>query len=214
MNSHLIGPFFSLLTLASIAGCATGPVPEAFDNEVFYEKGPGADEDLLSLLEEPFPPLDGEDQAGQEHVGVEILQGVARFSRPKDWVIRRGSIQPEGRFIEYVSPRQVVFTVYERLESPRDTWTVILDRYEKETREQGGQILGKAVPFATYDSQARVYEVKRGIPAGKDPFVSYSREYVARSDDRIVLIQIVRPREDYGEAENELLRVMKTLRVL
>lgn len=214
MNSQRVGSIFTLLAVWCLLGCAAGPVPEAFDNEVFYEKGAGADEDLLKLLEAPYPPLDGESRKGRDHIGVEILQGVARLSRPKDWVIRRGSIQPESRFIEYVSPRQVLFTVYERLESPRDPWGIILDRYEKETKEQGGTILGKAVPSATYDAQARVYEVRRGIPAGKEPLVSYSREYLARSDDRIVLIQIVRPREDFGESEDELLRVMKTLRVL
>lgn len=166
------------------------------------------------MLEEPYPPLDGESRQGRQHLGVEILGGVARLSRPRDWVIRRGSIRPEGRFIEYVSPRQVVVTVYERLESPREPWNVILQRYEQETQEQGARIQGRSVPFATDRNQARAFEVRRGIPAGKEPFVSYSREYLARSDRRIVLVQIVRPREDFGEAEDELLRVMRTVRVL
>ncbi len=215
MNSLRFGFPFLCWALLSLQSCAAGPVPEAYDNRVFYERGAvGASEELRQILEKPHPALDGESDLGRDFVGVEILDGVARFSRPKDWVIRRGSVESQGRFIEYVSPRQVVFTLYERLESPREPWGTVLERYEKETKEQGAQLQGKAVPFATYNNQARSYEVRRGIPAGKEPFVNYSREYLARSQDRIVLVQIVRPRKEFGEAESELLHVMKSLRVL
>jgi len=184
----------------------------AFDNRVFYEHDAPTLGNLAEILEKPFAELDSD--AGRPFSGVEILGGVARFSRPRDWVIRRGSARPHERYIEYVSPRQVVVSVYERLESPRDPWHVVLGRYEAETEKQGGEILGKSVPVATFDGQARAYDVRRGIPAGTQPFVNFSREYLVRSDDRIVLVQIVRPREDFGEAEPELLTMMQSLRVL
>jgi len=199
--------------LASLAGCARTPDAVAYQNRVFYEREVGADVNLKEFLEKPYPPLDGT-SGSLEHEGVEVLDGVARISRPKDWIIRQGSNRPEGRFIEYVSPRQVVFGVYERLESPKDPWATLLDRYKADTEQQGGVFLGEGVPFATWDTQARAFDVRRGVPAGPDPLVSYSREYLARSPHRVVLIQIVRPREGFGPAEAEFLRVMTTLSVL
>lgn len=165
-------------------------------------------------MERPYAPLDGTSPPDLEHEGVEILGGVARLSRPKDWIIRQGSKRPEGRFIEYVSPRQVVFSVYERLESPQDTWSELIGRYKGDTEKQGGVFLGEGVPFSSWDTQARAFDVRRGVPAGPEPLVTYSREYLARSPHRVVLIQIVRPREEYGTAEAEFLRVMTTLSVL
>lgn len=210
--SPLAVSILGVLCLASSA-CSSRPAPVAYDNRVFYEYDAAGGQDLGQLLEAPVAELDGE-LAQQPFIGVEILGGVARYSRPADWVIRRGSVRPEARFIEYVSPRQVVISVYERLESPRDTWTSILGRYESETEKQGGTLLGKGVPLATYDSQARAYDVRRGIPAGSEPFVSYSREYVVRSDHRIVLVQIVRPRDDFGEAAPQLRKFVQSIRVL
>lgn len=202
----------AVLGFASFA-CSSRPSPVAYDNRVFYEYDGGGGKDLGEFLEAPVKELDG-DLAEKPFIGVEILGGVARYSRPADWVIRRGSIRPEGRFIEYVSPLQVVISVYERLESPRDTWGSILSRYESDTEKQGGTLLGKSVPLATYDSQARAYDVRRKIPAGSEPFISYSREYVVRSDHRIVLVQIVRPRSDYGEAAPQLTKFVQSIRVL
>jgi hypothetical protein len=206
-------PFMAIVS-GLLAGCAGSPAPVAYENHVFYEHDASGDGNLNDLLERPFDALDDTSNPELEHEGVEILGGVARFSRPKDWIIRSGSIRPEGRFIEYVSPRQVVFSVYERLESPREPWHVVLERYEAETKDQGGQLLGKSVPLSSYDSQARAYDVKRAVPAGKIPFISYSREYVVRSHHRIVLVQMVRPTDGYGASEAELLQVVKSLRVL
>lgn len=204
---------FVLLGGCLSAACASGPVPMAFDNRVFYEHDAPSLGNLAEILERPFDALDTS-AAGRSLDGVEILGGVARFSRPTDWVIRRGSARPHERFIEYVSPRQIVVSIYERLESPRDPWHVILGRYEAETEHQGGEFLGRSVPLSTFDGQARAYDVKRGIPAGSQPFVNFSREYVVRSDHRVVLVQIVRPREEFGEAELELLTMVQSLRVL
>lgn len=203
----------AMAALGMCCSCASPPAPQAYDNRVFYEYDAGGEGNLSEVLERPFDDLDIQSSA-RDFDGVEVLGGVARYSRPRDWVIRGGSLRAEAKFIEYVSPRQAVISVYERLESPEDTWGVILERYEKDTEAQGGLFQGKAVPIATFDSQGRAYDVKRGVPAGVEPFISYSREYVMRSDNRIVLIQIVRPREDFGEAESELLDFVRSLRVL
>lgn len=199
--------------LGLCCSCTSPPAPQAYDNRVFYEYDAGGEGNLSEILERPFDDLDFQSSA-RDFEGVEVLAGVARYSRPKDWVIRGGSLRAEAKFIEYVSPRQVVVSVYERLESPADTWGTVLERYEKDTEAQGGLLQGKAVPVATFDSQGRAYDVKRGVPAGVEPFISYSREYVMRSDNRIVLIQIVRPREDFGEAESELLDFVRSVRIL
>lgn len=207
-------PLLVLAPLAATWGCAAGPDPIAYQNRVFYEGDAGADVDLQKLLEKPWPPLDWSSPKGLVHDGIELMGGVARISRPRDWVIRRGSIRPEGRFIEYVSPRQMVFSIYERIESPRDTWQTVLGRYQEETKAQGGEFLGAGVPHATFNAPSRAFDVRRGVPVGKEPLVSFSREYVSRSEKRIVLIQIVRPREEYGEAQDELLRVVQSLTIL
>ena len=214
MTSRSIALALGVAALSVGAACARTPDAVAYQNRVFYEGEAGADVNLKEFLEKPFPPLDGTSPPELEHEGVEVLGGVARLSRPKDWMIRQGSNRPEGRFIEYVSPRQVVFGVYERLESPQDPWAVLVERYTADTEKQGGVFLGEGVPFSTWDTQARAYDVRRGVPAGPEPLVSYSREYLARSPHRVVLIQIVRPRQEYGVAEPELLRVMTTLSVL
>ncbi len=213
LKSALALSLHGLFCLGSVSACGSQPAPVAYANHVFYEYDGGGGEDLSEVLEQPHVELDLESK-GMGFIGVEVLGGVARYSRPKDWVIRGGSVRAEGRFIEYVSPRQVIIAVYERLESPDDTWGKILARYEADTEKQGGTLLGKSVPISTFNSQGRAYDIRRGVPAGSQPFVSFSREYVMRSDHRIVLVQIVRPREDYGEAEPELLNFVKSIRIL
>lgn len=203
-----------VLLLGALSACASGPAPGALENRVFYEHDSPTGVALEDWLEKPFDELDLPKGKSFSYDGVEILGGVARFSRPQDWVIRRGSKRSEGRFIEYVSPRQTVFSIYERIESPREPWHVVLSRFEEETEAQGGKLVGKSVPLATFDSQARAYNVERSIPAGKEPLVSYSREYIVRSSHRIIHVQVVRPRADFGDAEPELMQVVSSMRVL
>jgi hypothetical protein len=195
-------------------GCAVRPDPVAYQNQVFYDQERGAAQSLATALERPFPALDGVSTGKRPHLGVEIVFGLARLSRPADWSVRAGSARPEQRFIEYVSPRQTLFSIYERLESPKERWSVILDRYLSETKEQGGIVLGKAVPIALGNTQARAFDVQRAIPAGTQPFISYSREYLARGKRRVVLIQMVRPRDDWATSQGELLRVLDTIELL
>jgi hypothetical protein len=196
------------------AGCAGRPDPIAYQNQVFYDQDSGTAQSLATALERPFPALDGESNGNRPHQGVEVVFGLARLSRPLDWSIRAGSARSEQRFIEYVSPRQTLFSIYERLESPKEPWSVILNRYLDETKKQGGIVLGKAVPVALGNTQARAFDVQRAIPAGKEPFVSYSREYLARGKHRVVLVQVVRPRDDWGTSQAEMLRVLDSLELL
>lgn len=204
----------ALFAVAGVA-CAGGPDPSAFRNRVFYDFGGVGSAELAKSFETPYPPLDLEQAPpAMGYMGVEVLGGSVRLSRPKAWVIRRASNEPERRFIEYVSPNQVMFAVYERVESPREPWRAVMQRYEGEVEKSGGIVLGKPVPAATWNAQARAYDIERPVAAPKAPYVNHSREYLARSEHRIVLIQMVRPSESMQPVTGELLRVIETLQVL
>jgi hypothetical protein len=195
--------------------CAGGPDPSAFRNRVFYDFDGTGGPDLAKAFETPYPPLDLE-QAPPAigYIGVEVLEGSVRLSRPKAWLIRRASNEPERRFIEYVSPNQLMFAVYERIESPREPWRVVMQRYEEEVEKSGGIVLGRPVPAATWNAQARAYDIERPVAAPKAPYVNYSREYLTRSGKRIVLIQMVHPSDSMKPVTGELMRVIQTLQVL
>jgi hypothetical protein len=107
-----------------------------------------------------------------------------------------------------------VLAVYERIESPREPWRIVMERYEDELQKSGGVLLSKAVPAATWNAQARAYDVQRPVAAPKEPYLNYSREYLARSEKRIVLIQMVRPTDSLRPVSSELMRVVQTLQVL
>jgi hypothetical protein len=203
------------LLLLLAAGCAGSGQIRPEDNQVFYHRtaggaeGDGIDEDV----ETAYPPLDLE-RADLSYKGVSVLGGIVRLSRPEDWTVRAASLEPERRFIQYASPRQVLFTVYERLESPRDPWHVVMGRYQEETTEHGGIFLGPGVPAAVWNAQARAYDVKRLVPAPKAAFENHSREYLVRGARRFLLVQVVRPDESLAPITPELLRVIETLQVL
>jgi len=190
-------------------GCAGSPEPVAFQNQVFYAKSAVSPKTGLAQFEEPYPPLDER----PAHVGVKVLGGTVRLSRPRDWVIRSASNTPQQRYIEYVSPDQYVVAIYERLESPRDPWRVVMQRYEEDVQRSGGVLLGKAVPVATWSNQGRAYLVQRAVSAPKAPLESYTREYLLRSDKRIVLLQIVHPGKSIEPLSVELLHPLDTLQV-
>jgi hypothetical protein len=203
--------------LLGVSACASGPDPSAFKNRVFYEYGSGqltAKE--IEEFERPYQPLDARAEArgSSDYIGVQVLKGAVRLSRPRDWIIRSASLEPERRFIEYVSPRQIAFAVYERIESPLDPWREIMQRYEEDVQKEGGTLLGKAVPAATWNAQARAYDVQRAVPAPKAPFLNRCREYLVRSEHRLLLVQIVYQGETIEPFTEELLRVIDTLQVL
>lgn len=204
--AKLLAPVLLLL----IAGC--GASDTAFDNRVYYHFGTNGDQ--WGGFEDPYPPLDlnPDDRKGYE--GVKILQGTVRISRRVDWKVRRASNQPEGRFIEYVSPRQVIFSVYERVESPGESWNTVVQRYLDETAEQGGKVQEDPVPRVLGNAQARAFDVERKVPAMKTPYRVSSREYLARGQGRIVLVQIVHPGGGMDAYADEFMRVIRTFEVL
>ena len=208
--------FCLALSLLGAFGCSAGPDPIAFKNRTFYETyGGQLTQSQLQILEQPYPPLDLDSgEAGRTYVGVKVLDGTVRLSRPKDWVIRAASLEPQKRFIEYVSPREVVFAVYERIESPLDPWRVIMGRYEDDVKKSGGELLSEGIPVTTWNAPARAYDVQRSVAAPKTPFVNVSREYLTRSEHRVDLIQIVHQGKTMESVSDELGRVIETFQLL
>ncbi len=203
--------YSSLLFVGLGTGCASGPDPRAFQNEVFYAYDQLSDSDL-SRFEVRYPPLDLESKK-PGFIGVGVLSSTVRFSRPKNWQIRSASNQPQGRFIEYMSPEQYMFAIYERLESPWDPWRVIMGHYEDDVKKKGGKILAPAVAMSTYNAQGRAYHVQRPVDAPKEPLMSNTREYLVRSDHRILLVQVVYQGKSLKSIDDEMMRVIQTFRV-
>jgi hypothetical protein len=197
-------------TALVILGCRSGPEPVAFANRVFYQyDDPNAD---ISAFEQPYPPLDlAATVPFPEYKGVTLLGGAVHLSRPQNWVLVTASLRPTERFVQYVSPNEYLFSIYERVDSPEDLWREVMGRYEDDTKAAGGQILGDRVPIATWNAQGRAYVVRRTIKAAKHPFVGTAREFLARSDHRIVLVQIAHQTDTVRPVAGELYRVIQTL---
>src|SRR5271165_6196893 len=142
-----------LVTLSLVAaaavftmGCASGPEPVACQNKVFYQYATFGTRDPKAF-EAPYPPLDKAQEAPlPEYVGVGVLGSTVHLSKPRDWVLRAASVQPEHRYIEYVSPNEYMVAVYELVESPLDPWLEILQRYEDQAKTSGADFLGQRVP--------------------------------------------------------------------
>lgn len=202
------------MLVAVLSGCGGGPEPVAFQNKVFYQYDTLNPAQAAKSLESHYPPLDkSETPPLPEYVGVGVLGDVVHISRPKDWVIRAGSVQPEHRYIEYVSPNEYMVAVYELVESPDEPWREVMGRYEDQAKKSGADLLGKRVPMATDNAQGRGYVVRRPVAAAKGPLVNFSNEYLLRSDHRIVLLQIVHHGQNLAPMDGELRRVVETLRV-
>jgi hypothetical protein len=202
-----------VVAAAAASGCAHAPDPSAFANRVFYHYAdPSADP---SAFEKRYPPLDLEEKApNPEYIGVAVLGSTVRLSRPRNWVLRTASNQPAERFVEYVSPNQYVFGIYERVDSPEDLWRDVMGRYEESAKESGAELIGARVPVATWNAQGRAYLLRRLVPGAKAPYRNMSREYLLRSQHRVVLMQIVYPTESIAPVNEELMRVVERLEVL
>ncbi len=205
----------ALLLGAVISGCGGGgPPPLATENRVFY---PGEDQAVASsgsgAIERPYPPLDHNPQGDNPaYVGVSILGGTVHLSRPANWKIRRASLTPDKRFIEYVSPNEYLFSVYEMIDSPSDLWKDVTDRYKKGAKDKGAEIVGERVPVATWErAQGREFIVKRTVKGQRAPYVHLSSEVLLRGDNHVELVQIVHQGESLAPIGGELLRVMETL---
>jgi hypothetical protein len=161
-------------------------------------------------LETPYPPLDRpEGPASASWVGVSVLHGGVRLSRPSHWMIRDASVDPGHAYIEYVSPNAYSFAVYERSDAPTDLWRDVQQRYENDVATAGAKVVGRRIPIATGANQGRAYTIER-----KTPLPSRSREWLLRSDHRIVLVQVVTQDQDLSRIGTELLEVLSHLEVL
>jgi hypothetical protein len=204
-------PVFGIAAAAASAGCGGGPPPAAFENRTFYQY-----DDLIATggnaSERPYPPLDQKARPGlPEYIGVSILGGTVHLSRPSNWKIRRLSMAPERRYIEYVSPNEYLFAIYERTDSAIDPWREVLERYEEDAKASGAELLGARIPVATGNAQGREYVVRRRIKGQKAPYTNLSREVVLRSEHRVDVVEIVHQGETPAGISDELLRVMETL---
>ena len=141
------------------SGCASSPEPVAFQNRVFYQYDTFVSpKTAKSTLEVPYPPLDKAVASPlPEYIGVGIIGGRVHLSRPREWVIRAASTEPEHRYIEYVSPNEYMVAIYELVESPLDPWLGVMTRYEDQAKKAGADLLGKRVPMATENTQGRAY---------------------------------------------------------
>jgi hypothetical protein len=193
-------------------GCSSAPEPIAFKNHVFYQYDTqGAS---TEGTEKRYPPLDkAEASPLPEYLGISLMDGAVHISRPKNWVIRAATTEPEHRYVEYVSPREYMVAVYELVEYTGDPWHDLMGRYEDAAKKAGADLLGQRVPMATANAQGRGYVVRRPVAAAKGPLVNFSNEYLLRSDHRVVLLQIVHHGEKLDQLGGELRRVVETFEV-
>ena len=175
--------------VASLIGCGGTPTAPSED-EVFYLHQRGVIDKRFSW-ERYFPPLDRE-QTNRlpRRVGVSVLEGDVRLSRPLDWYLRTADYTAGKRQISYQSPRQFVFNIYERTDSTRASWNEVLTRYEEDVEKSGSQIMAGRIPVATSNAQGRSYLIKTGIEA-KPAYSTFAHEIIVRSSGRILLVQIV-----------------------
>ncbi|MDB5216763.1 MAG: hypothetical protein JWO86_4690 [Myxococcaceae bacterium] len=203
--------FLGLLAAFGVASCGGGVPSIAERNRTFYAYD-SASSDLIDLFEQPYPPLDLRAEPPQlTYRGVSVLNGHVHVSRPTEWVLRKASNQPGQRYVEYVSPKEYVFAVYEWPDLPDAPWREVIGRYEERAKASHAELLEQRIPMATWNTQARAYVVRRRVPGAKASYVNTSVELLARSDRRIVLVQIVHQGETVGELTGELLRVVDTL---
>jgi len=198
-------------TLASafLAGCGGSPTAPSRDEVFYLHSGSGIIDKNFSW-ETYFKPLDNPaNERVPRIVGVGILNGDVRLGRPIDWYIRAADYTPQHRFISYQSPRQFLFSIYERIDPPEDSWTDVLRRYESDVEDQGAQIIAARMPIATANAQARTYIVKTRVPSKPD-FQNYAHEIVVRSNRRVLLVQIIH-NENIESISDEATAVLKSL---
>jgi hypothetical protein len=198
----------ALLAL-SLVGCAGAS--QATKNHTFYDWSLGAGG---ARFEQEYRRLDWpSNSARATFIGVSVLDGAVRFSRPRDWRIRSASSRAGEPFIQYVSPNAYSFAIYQRRDPPRDGWQEILARYEADVAAVGAEMVGQRVPMATYWGQGRAYTIEREVATTKGPLHSHSREMLIRSNHRIVLVQIVYQERNLAAVDQELLRALETMEV-
>jgi hypothetical protein len=198
----------AVLVALSAAGCGGSPTAPSRD-EVFYLHGGGVI-DKNAGWEVYFPPLNQPATPRMERiVGVGVLKGDVRFGRPIDWYISRADYSAERRYISYQSPRQFLFSIYERVDPVEDTWTDVLRRYEEEVKQQGSQFLAARMPIGTANAQGRGYILKTRVPARPD-MNGYAHEFLIRSEHRVLLVQVTHG-ENIESMSDEITAAVKSL---
>ena len=197
------------LALAA-AGCGGSPTAPAQDQN-FYLHGGGVI-DKNASYETYFKPLDlTATERTPRIVGVGVLNGDVRLGRPIDWNIRSADYTAQRRHISYQSPRQFLFTISERIDSPEETWTDVERRYEADVAAEGSQILSGRMPVATANTQGRAYLVKTNVPS-RPTYQNYATEVLIRGDHRLMLVQVIHG-ENVESIEDEMNAVLKSITV-
>ena len=200
-----------LAVLVAACGGRSEPRRTVFDPATMGASGPA----ILPVaetsgLEEPFPALDGRrGTPSADWIGVSVLRGGVRLSRPRRWMLRDAGIDAGRAFITYVSPAAYSFAIYERSDAPTDLWRDVLGRYENDVVASGAKLAGRRIAMATPANQGRGYTIERTAPVH-----SRSREYLLRSSHRIVLVQVVTEDADLHRLAGEILAVLDSLEVL
>ncbi len=201
-------PLFAL-GLVAVSGCGGAPSAPRTD-EVFYLHGGGVI-DKNKSWEVYFPRFDREKTLNlPRYVGVGVLDGDVRLSRPIDWTLRDADYTAERRFISYQSPRQFTFSVLERVDPQQDTWAQVLRRYESETRAQGSKVLASRQPIGTANSQGRAYLLKTSVKGKPTAFEAYATEILVRNDKRVLLVQVVH-KEEFEQIADEVAVAVSSL---
>lgn len=171
-----------------VGGCGGSPTAPQID-QVFYLHGGGVIDKNFSW-EIYFPPLNRvETPRLPRFVGVGVLYGEVRLSRPFDWLVRSADYTPQQRFISYQSPRQFVFTIHERPDFVELPWPDVALRFEDEVRARGSSFVAARMPFAVANAQARGYLVETKVKSRPD-FRGLAHEYLVRSGQRVLLVQV------------------------
>jgi hypothetical protein len=198
-------PVIALLLASACGGSPTAPQRD----DVFYLHGGGVIDNNESY-ETYFSKLDAQaTERLPRIVGVGIFRGDVRMARPIDWSVRAADYTPGQRFISYQSPRQFLFSVYERVDGPDDSWPDVLKRYEGDVDRQGADVLAKRLPVATANSQGRGYLVKTRLPS-RPAQHSLSHEFLVRSGRRVMLVQIVHG-ENIESSADEMVAALKSM---
>jgi hypothetical protein len=199
------------LTLLAASTAACGGASDATKNRTFYDWSLG---DGTRAFEQEYPRLDWPSRTPQPYyIGVSVLDAGVRFSRPRNWKIRAASSRPGEPYIQYVSPNAYSFAIYQRRDRPGDPWKDVLHRYEEDVGSVGAKVVGQRVPMATYWGQGRAYSIERDVEAAKSPLKSHSREMIIRSENRVVLVQIVYQEQTLAGVAPELLRALESMEV-
>ncbi|MBI4702754.1 MAG: hypothetical protein HY744_16655 [Deltaproteobacteria bacterium] len=191
-------------------GCGGSPSAPSRD-EVFYLHERGVIDGRFSW-ERYYPPLDrAETPRLPRRAGVSIFNDDVRLSRPIDWYLRTADYTPQRRQISYQSPRQFVFSIYERLDPVAQPWGEVLKRYEEEVKKEGSTILAARLPVSGANAQARGYLLKTKL-ASRPDYDNFAHEILVRSPQRILLVQIVHG-ENVEEAIDEMGAVLTSMLV-